>query len=389
MSKSKLYKRYRIRTRKNLNFSKFLQNSGCRKFKHVSFQRHPHLNLNNLINSWFAGFFLGDGSIDSKTQKGRLNLAKKDIHLLRFICKHFGFSRERVKKYKKHCRLNFSKRFTMRLKQLYRISTKKSYGKVRFPDFLSQRQMKFFLLGLLYSDGNIRIYKHLNSTQYAVRFLQSKKFCERLLIWIQQNTTYFSHYNKTNISTIPTKTPNYDLACLELAGIDSVKFVRWLLKSNYIYIPKLQRKFGVLLKVDVAKVKQITKIPVTQRFTSRAKRPWTQNEIQQLKNYISANPTHTDEIIGKVLNRTPRAVAHQRNKLGIQKNLLGVAKSKNHPYSKEEIKCIEETLKQTTDRNDQILIDLVNRLNDLPCNKGTIQRTLKGVRTFIKKHIDK
>lgn len=193
---SKLYKCYRILTRKKLNFSKFLQNSGCRKFKHVCLQRHPHLNLKNLINSWFAGFFLGDGSIDAKTKKGRLNLARKDIHLLRFICKHFGFSRKRVKKFKKHCRLNFSKRFTMQLTQLFQISAKKSYGQVRFPDFLSQRQMKFFLLGLLYADGNIRIYKNLKSTQYAVRFLQSKNFCEQLLIWIQQNTSDFSHYNK-------------------------------------------------------------------------------------------------------------------------------------------------------------------------------------------------
>lgn len=94
-------------------------------------------------------------------------------------------------------------------------------------------------------------------------------------------------------------------------------------------------------------------------------------------------------MIGKFLNRTSRAITHQRHKLGIHKNLLGVAKSKSHPYSNEEIKCIEKTLKQTTDRNDQILIDLVNRLNNLPCNKGKIQRTLRGVRTFIKKNIDK
>lgn len=42
----------------------------------------------------------------------------------------------------------------MNLMEVFSIRKKKSYGDVVFPDFLTQTQMKFFLLGLLYSDGN-------------------------------------------------------------------------------------------------------------------------------------------------------------------------------------------------------------------------------------------
>lgn len=174
------------------------------------FQSSPVLNRENLVDCWFAGFFLGDGSIDSKTEKGRLNLAIKDIHLLYFIAQHFNFPIDRVRNRGKSCRLNFSKAFIFDLKKTFEISTQKSYGKVVFPAFLTIQQMKFFLLGLLYSDGNVKIIANQESKQYAVRFLQSYDFCIKLLSWIQQNTGLYLHYNENKVSKLETQQDNYD-----------------------------------------------------------------------------------------------------------------------------------------------------------------------------------
>lgn len=110
-----------------------MKNLGFFKLKCLGLKKRHVLNSQNLVDAWFAGFFLGDGHIEPKTQKGRLNLSKKDISLLHFICKHFGLPRERIKNYGRTCRLNFSKKFIMLLCQVYEISPKKSYGSVSFP----------------------------------------------------------------------------------------------------------------------------------------------------------------------------------------------------------------------------------------------------------------
>lgn len=374
----------------SIDFDKFFKNLGFRFSKLKSFRlKQLHiLNSRNVADAWFAGFFLGDGSIEGKTQKGRLNLAKKEIHLLRFICKHFGFPRRRVKNYGRTCRVNFSKKFIMRLSQVFQISQKKSYGVVSFPHFLGIPQIKAFLLGLLYADGNVRIQQKPGADKFAVRFLQSHNFCKEFLLWIQQNTGFYHHYNHKSIAIIPTSTPNYDLACLELAGIDSVKFVRWLLEDTDGKIPILERKLKVLLSVNVTKVKVVRKVPVQQRFTNRQKRAWTDAEINSMEAYMAQNPTHTDEMIGKHIGRTARAVQHQRKALGINRVTTQFVKTPNIPYSEKEINCIQETLKNCPDRNAEVLLDLVDRLNKLACNAGKKQRTIRGVRSFIQKHCD-
>lgn len=86
----------------------------------------------NLTHCWFAGFFLGDESIDS-LNKGSLHLSKKDIHLLYFIADHFGFPSSRVISTKKSCKLNFSKGFILNLQETFQIHRTKSYGDVVFP----------------------------------------------------------------------------------------------------------------------------------------------------------------------------------------------------------------------------------------------------------------
>lgn len=244
------------------------------------------------------------------------------------------------------------------------------------------------MLGLLYSDGNVRIQLTPTSKKFAVRFLQSLSFCRQLFVWIQNNTELYSHYNETNISIIPTSNPNYDLSCLELAGIDSVKFVRWLLEEIYGKIPILERKLKVLLSVDVTKIQDKVKVHVEKRFTNKIKRPWTEQEIEQLKIYLQNNPTHTDEMVGNFLNRTARAVQHKRKELGIQRTTKIVQKTSNIPYSKEELECIKETLQNSPSRSSTMLLDLVKRLNSLPSNAGQPPRTIRGIRTYIQKHVD-
>lgn len=389
---SKKYKNFfspfciKLKQKKYLNFHKFLKIWGLFKLKSLRKKRHV-LNSQNIIDAWFAGFFLGDGSIESKTQKGRLNLAKKDIFLLRFICKHFGFPRRRVKNYGHKCRLNFSKKFIQHLCQIYNISQQKSFGIVSFPHFLKIPQIKAFLLGLLYADGNVRIKLTSKSPQFAVRFLQSWDFCCELLLWIQENSGFYTHYNETSISRIATKNPNYDLAGLELAGIDSVKLVRWLLEDSDGKIPILERKLKVLLNLDITKIKAQKKVFVGDRFTNKEKRTWTQEEVEQLKTYLTNNPTHTDEMIGTFLKRTARAVQHKRTQLKIQRTTK-VQKTPNTSYSKEEFECIKETLKNTSNRSSEMLLDLVESLNKLPSNAGKSARTVRGVRTYIQKHFD-
>lgn len=146
----------------------------------------------------------------------------------------------------------------------------------------------------------------------------------------------------------------------------------WLLKDSNGRILILERKLKVLLNTNVKKVKETQKIPGEKRFTNKVKRPWTQDEIEKLKTYVLTNPTHTDEMIGNFLNRTAKAVHHQRKKLGIKRQTQTILKTANVPYSNEEIECIKEVLKNSPHRSAEMLKDLVNRLNDLSCNKGKI-----------------
>ena len=118
-----------------------------RKLK-VKRPRYKTVNVfhqENLTDCWFAGFFLGDGSIDA-LNKGRFHLSKKHVHLLDFIAKHFGFPSSRVKLLKKSCRLNFCKGFILNLQETFSIHRNKSYGEVVFPEFLSLEQMKCFFI---------------------------------------------------------------------------------------------------------------------------------------------------------------------------------------------------------------------------------------------------
>lgn len=104
--------------------------------KRLNLKSTYFFNCQNLLDCWFAGFFLGDGSIESKTKKGRLNLAVKDIHLFYFIANYLKLESHRVKLYPKSCRLNFSKALMVNLMETFKISINKSYGEVVFPDFL-------------------------------------------------------------------------------------------------------------------------------------------------------------------------------------------------------------------------------------------------------------
>jgi hypothetical protein len=365
-----------------------------KEVKRSKYKKIEILSTSNLIHCWFAGFFLGDGTIDFKTIKGRLNLAIKDIFLLKFIAKSFKFPVSRVKEYDNVSRLNFSKGFILNLMETFQISANKSYGEVIFPDFLTTQQMKCFLLGLLYSDGNTKISCEPEKKIFAVRFLQSYDFLQKLLKFIQMtgkdNSVFdFSHYDETSISIIETKQSGYDVASLELSGIDSVKFVKWLLEDNMAIIPILERKIKPILEVNINNVRQVPKIPVAKRFTNKKKKKWTNQEIQNLKDYILHNPDHTDEMIAKHFNRTYRAISHQRKKLGLSKNRSKLKKSKSIPYTTEEIIFIENFLKTYPNRDIEVLTKLVKQLNDLPSSEEKSPRTLRGVRSFITNVIDK
>lgn len=276
----------------------------------------------------------------------------------------------------------------MSLCKIFHISQEKSYGNVSFPHFLKIPQIKAFLLGLLYADGNVRIDLRPKSPQFAVRFLQSADFCRELLKWMQNNSGFYTHYDETSIKIIPTKNPNYDLACLELSGIESVKLVRWLLQDSHGKIPILERKLKILLSFDITKIKEQKKVAVVRRFTNQEKRRvWTPQEADELISYVKDNPTHTDEMIGKARGRTARAIQHKRKELNIQRTVPS-QKGPSNPYSQEELKLIKETLKNNPSRNLDVLKKLVNDLNNLPSNAGKDPRIIRGVRTYIQKHFD-
>lgn len=157
------------------------------KIKKLQVKRPRHeivkiLKRENLIDCWFAGFFLGDGSIE-KSGKGALHISKTDIHLLYFLANHFGFQPDQVKNRKKSCRLNFSRGFIKNLQEIFDLCKNKSYGDIVFPSFLTQTQLKSFLLGLFYSDGNAKVVISLSgSSQFAIRFLSSFDFCLQLIV---------------------------------------------------------------------------------------------------------------------------------------------------------------------------------------------------------------
>ena len=350
--------------------------------------RYKKLNIltkENLVDCWFAGFFLGDGSIDRNTMKGLLNLSIKDIHLLFFIANHFNFSSNRVKNKGNSCRLSFSKAFILNLIEVFHISARKSYGDVIFPNFLTVTQLKFFVLGVLYSDGNV--YIATKEKKFVVRFLQSYDFLLKLLKWVQENANLFLHFNKSNVSKIETKQKNYDLAILEFSGIDCVKLLRWLTEENLDLIPPLTRKIEPILNVDINSVKAVKKIAVEKRFTSTTKKKWTTEE-ENLKTYILENPTHTDEMIANHFNCTYRAINHKKKELGLSTNNTNKQKSPSFKYKAEEISLIKEILESYNNRDYSVLLDIVNKLNALPCNQNKPPRTIKGVRLFIQKNID-
>jgi hypothetical protein len=356
--------------------------------------RHKEINIlkrENLIDCWFAGFFLGDGSIE-KSNKASLHISKTDIHLLYFLANHFGFSSDRVKQNKKSCRLNFSKGFTLHLQEVFDLRKNKSYGDVVFPSFLTEAQLKCFLLGLFYSDGNAKVViSSSGSCQFAIRFLSSFEFCQKLLKWIQENTKLYAHYNQSSVVQIETKTSHYDLACLEFAGIDAVKLIQWLVEGTESLLPPLNRKLARILEVKTDSVRAIQKVPLHQRFKSQTKRKWTAKETNEFKQYVLENPTLIDEKIGQHFNRSLRAIRHKRKSLGLLKKIEKGSlfqKNSNLKYTPEEILCISGILSCCEIRTEDVLLNLVEELNALPCNQYRPPRAVLGVRIFIKKYID-
>jgi hypothetical protein len=241
----------------------------------------------------------------------------------------------------------------------------------------------------LYEDGNTKIQISKNNNKFSVRFLSSFDFCQKLLKWIQENANLYLHYNKSSVQQVETQTPGYDLSCLELAGVDAVKLVRWLIQGNESFVPPLKYKISDFVEIDIENVRQIHKPPIEQRFESTTKRKWTDQEKAELQQYILDHPTATDEIIAKHLNRSIRAIGHQRQKLGLKKTKNSTGKffkNSNTKYTSEEISLILEALNSCESRTQDVLINLVNKLNSLP--NQTTTRTIRGVRQYIKKYID-
>lgn len=148
-----------------------------------------------------------------------------------------------------------------------------------------------------------------------------------------------------------------------------------------------------MLNIHTESVKEIAKTPVQQRFTNKEKRFWTPEEMENLKQYILENPTHTNEMIGNYFHCSPRAIRHKRKELRIfQNNEIThscTSKNPNFKYKIEEISLIQQILNSCEQRNSSVLVNLVHQLNALPCNQNKTPRTIRCVRSFIKKHIDK
>jgi len=114
----------------------------------------------------------------------------------------------------------------------------------------------------LYEDGNTKIQISKNNNKFSVRFLSSFDFCQKLLKWIQENANLYLHYNKSSVQQVETQTPGYDLACLELAGVDAVKLVRWLIQGNESFVPPLKYKISDFVEMILRMFDKYTNPPL-------------------------------------------------------------------------------------------------------------------------------
>lgn len=340
-----------------------------------------------MFDCWFAGFFLGDGNIEKKTLKGSLRLSLKDQHLLYAIVNRFKWHQTRVKIKKNYCRLNFSKSFMLELIDVFKISPLKSYGTVIFPDFLTTTQLKCFILGVYFADGNAKIIEEKN--QYRIQFLQSYDFCIKLLEWVKIYNKQFSHYNENNVFRVYTKNSYYDLASLSFSGMGALKLVHWLIKEESIIneIPYLTRKVEKVLNIKLKNLKFYKKIPINKKFVcQKSKNKWTDEEINKLKNFILIYPNYTDEMLSNLLNRSILSIRHKRHELNLKTNNNNKIKTKSRVYISDEIEYIKTFLEQHSNWNLLILKTLLQKINDLPCNTKKLPRTLKALQSFILKN---
>lgn len=102
-----------------------------------------------------------------------------------------------------------------------------------------------------------------------------------MLKWIQENTKFYAHYKESSVVWLETKTPNYDLTCLELTGIDAVKFVQWLVEGSESFLPQLNRKLARILGVKTDSVREVEKVPIEFCFKSKTRKKWTNDETEK------------------------------------------------------------------------------------------------------------
>nr|YP_001382155.1 putative site-specific DNA endonuclease [Pleurastrum terricola]ABO69357.1 putative site-specific DNA endonuclease [Pleurastrum terricola] len=353
--------------------------------KKIEINQSLHKGDMTFFYCWFAGFFLGDGSISKKTLKARIRLSSKSINLLIAIAKYFNFPLERVKTSPngKVCYLNFSKSFVLKLQNDFALSEFKSFGVTTFPHFLETPYLKAFLLGVYYADGSARI-----QTKFRIQFLQSKLFLQDLLIWIQNQTNLFAHFSNENIHQIICKSENFDLYEINFSGRQGLTLLKWLAEPEIVkQIPAWEAKIKLPLAFEFDESKQPKKLISSKKsFLNSTKKVWTIEEIEKLKDLITNSTDLTDEKMGQILGRSAKSIRHKRTQLGLKINVMSRLKAKkpSWPYVLDEITLIEGYLTNTSVWDKNLLIEIKNQVNGLACNKQkNIIRSLESIRVYI------
>jgi hypothetical protein len=362
----------------------------------------------DLFHCWLAGFFLADGYLRKERKLGSFHLSIKDYHLLKAIKDFFDYEKKStIQIYEKSCKLYLPTNIVYQLCTIFQISAYKSFGEVCFPWFLSLQNQKAFLLGVYYGDGCANIVQKksiktskgfnlgdsvhsVNKTALMINFLQTKNFCEQLLIFVQKQAKLFIWYDNSIIQKIQTQKSNYDLYKISFYGYEAFLLLQWLAEEEILKkIPPLDRKIKRVLNLSCKPTKASFRTAIKMHVTRNGRRSlWTKEELDQLKNFCLFFPHMTDEEKAKKLGRSLRSIRHKRYALGFVCNQSEIAlknKKPNLAFSIEEKTLIDFYLKTTQSFSLQTYEQLAFQLNQLPDRIGKPKRTSHNLQIYVKR----
>lgn len=232
-----------------------------------------YFNVNNIQLAFAAGYILADGTF-TKSYGIAFHISKKDQHILKWMCQIFKIPSSQVKlrKSQKEVRLSLNNALGYLFIKVFRLHPDKSQGQVVFPSFLSDKCLKAFLLGLWFGDGTY------GKKGRKVNFLSTFNFLRQLVDYAHKNE-HCLNYTKDCVKKVATKTPNFDVANLNLSGQEGLSFFRFLAEDTILkQLPSLNRKMKDILTCELPKSKP---------------KPWSSTEDLLLEKIVKSPQVQT------------------------------------------------------------------------------------------------